>query len=97
MPNGEWVGGTEGEESEELKIACFMGLISYLASTPEVLRVSPLHEPKIHNAVAASIIQAATVDISQKPLTDLGLNGAGEVIQVKYIEHERPSCVCQIS
>lgn len=60
-----------------------MGLVSYLASTPEVLRVSPLHKSKILNAVASSVIQAGTTDTTEKPLTAAGLDGTGEVIQVK--------------
>lgn len=83
LPDGRGAGGREGEESEELKTACFMSLVSYLASMPEVLRVSPLHQSKILNAVASSVVQAGTIDTTQKPLTAAGLDGTGEVIQVK--------------
>ncbi|CAM9375513.1 unnamed protein product, partial [Sphacelaria rigidula] len=82
LPDGRGAGGTDGEEAEELKVACFMGLVSFLASAPEVLRVSPLHRSKLHNAVAASVIQAGTIDTSQKPLTEAGLDGTDEVIQI---------------
>lgn len=70
----------KGAEAEELKRACFVTLVSYLASQPEVLRVAPLHKAKILNAVARAIIQSATV--TETPLTDAGLDGSGEVIQV---------------
>lgn len=60
-------------------MACFMGLVSYLASVPEVLRVAPLHRTKILNAVAKAISQSAT--ITDTPLSDAGLDGTGEVIQ----------------
>lgn len=90
LPDGRGAGGRNGAESEELKAACFMGIVSLLASTPQVLRVSPLHRSKIHNAVAASVIQAGTIDTTQKPLTDAGLDGTGEVIQV----HDRALYEC---
>lgn len=61
-------------------MACFMGLLSYLASVPEVLRVSTFHTSKILNAVAKAISQSAT--LTETPLTDSGLDGTGEVIQV---------------
>lgn len=82
LPEREGAGSSEAGEAEELKNACFMGLVSYLASIPEVMRVSPLHRPNILDAVAASIIQAGTIDTTQKPLTAAGLDGTGEVIQV---------------
>lgn len=81
LPNGRGAGGREGEEAEELKIACFMGLLSYLASVPEVLRISTFHTSKILNAVAKAISQSAT--LTDTPLTDSGLDGTGEVIQVR--------------
>lgn len=84
LPNGRGAGGQDKDETDELQMACFMGLVSSFASTPEVLRVSPLHVPALHNAVAASIIQAATTDSTERPLTEAGLNGTGEVIQVLY-------------
>lgn len=83
LPAGRGAGGTAGEESEELKVACFMALVSYLASQPEVLKVAPLHKPKILNAVAKAIVQSATT--IDTPLTNSGLDGEGEVIQVQYI------------
>ena len=57
-----------------------MGLVSYLASRPEVLRVAPFHKAKLLNAVAKAISQSAT--ITKTPLTDAGLDGTGEIIQV---------------
>lgn len=61
-------------------MACFMGFVSYLASRPQVLRVAPFHKAKLLNAVAKAITQSAT--ITKTPLTDAGLDGSGEVIQV---------------
>lgn len=60
-----------------------MGLVSYLASTPQVLRVAPYYRTKLLNAVAKSISQSAS--ITKAPLTDAGLHGSGEVIQVKTL------------
>lgn len=81
LPGGRGAGGSEGEEADELRVACFMGLLSYLASRPEVLRVSAAQKMKLLNAAAFPNIQSAThVDT---PLTDSGLDGSGEVIQVR--------------
>lgn len=77
--SGRGAGGV-AEEAAELHVACFMDLISFLASRPEVLRVSPRHSQRLFNAAARAIIQSATVTSS--PLTDAGLDGTGEVIQV---------------
>lgn len=71
------------EEAAELHVACFMGLISFLTSRPEVLRVSPKVEKRLLNAAARAIIQSATV--TDSPLTDVGLDGTGQVIQVGII------------
>lgn len=68
-------------EYEESKTACFMGLLSYLAVKPEVLRVNPLQKAELLNAVASAIVQSATP--SATPFKGTGLNGLGEVIQVK--------------
>lgn len=57
MYGGRGAGGSVGEESDELKTACLMGLISILASIPEVRRIAPLHMPKLNNAVANAIMQ----------------------------------------
>ena len=57
-----------------------MGLVSFLAGRFEVLRVAPWHAKVIFNAAARANIQTATV--ISTPLTDAGLNGTGEVIQV---------------
>lgn len=78
---GRGAGGSTQAESDELKMACFMGLVSYFASIPEVLRVAPFHKPKFLNAVAKAISQSAT--ITDTPLTEAGLDGTGEVIQVR--------------
>lgn len=85
LSGGRGAGGKKGAESEELKAACFMSLVSCLASAPEVLRVTPLHKEKMMNAVASSIVQAGSIDVSDKPLTAAGLDGSGEVIQVKLL------------
>ena len=57
LHGGRGAGGSAGEESDELKTACLMGLISALASVAEVRRISPLHMAKLQNAVAKAIIQ----------------------------------------
>ena len=72
--------GGQGEEAEELHVACFMGLVSFLAARLEVLRVAPWHTKVLLNAVARATIQSATS--TSTPLTDAGLDGTGEVIQV---------------
>lgn len=76
--NGRGVGG-QREEAVELHVACFMGLISFLAGRLEVVRVAPWHTKALLNAAARANIQTATV--TSTPLTDAGLNGTGEVIQ----------------
>lgn len=68
--------------SDELQVACLMGLVSALSATPEVLRVSPYHAPSVVNAVGASVTESATNDISQTPLRKAGIDGSGEVVQV---------------
>lgn len=80
LPLGQGAGGKSGEESDELKMACLMGLVSVLAAVPEVQRISPLHASELKNAVAGAIVQSG--NIAEKPLTDAGLDGAGEIIQV---------------
>lgn len=80
LVGGRGAGGSAGAESEELHVACFMGLVSYLASRPQTLRVAPYYRTKLLNAVARSISQSAT--ITETPLTSAGLSGSGEVIQV---------------
>lgn len=70
-----------GEESDELRVACFMTLVSFFASQPDVLRVSPKNEQRVLNAAARAIIQSGNVVDS--PLTDAGLDGSNEVIQVR--------------
>lgn len=78
---GRGAGGTRGAESDELQMACLMGLVSYLATVPEVQRISPLHASELKNAVAGAIVQSGNAD--DRPLTEAGLDGTGEVIQVR--------------
>ena len=77
--SGRGVGG-HSDEATELHVACFMGLISFLASKQEVLRIAPSRPVRLLDATARAIIQTATP--SQTPLTDAGLDGTGEIIQV---------------
>lgn len=87
---GRGSGGSTGAESDELQMACLMGLVSYLSGLPEVQRVSPFHESRIMNAVAGAIVQSGNnVD---RPLTEAGLDGTGEVIQVRFVFCLRISC-----
>ena len=79
---GRGAGGNSGGESDELQVACLMGLVSYLAGIPEVQRVSPFHQARLLNAVAGAIVQSG--NIVDRPLTDAGLDGTGEVIQVTF-------------
>lgn len=81
LPEGRGAGGNEGAEADELQVACFMALLSFLASRPEVLRVSPARAMKLLNAAAYHNVQSAT--LTESPLTDAGLDGTGEVIQVR--------------
>lgn len=67
-------------------MACFMGLASFLASRPEVLRVAPRYAQRLLNASARAIINSATA--TDTPLTDAGLDGTGQVIQVRW-DYER--------
>ena len=62
-------------------MACFMGLLSFVASRSEVFRVSPRLKKSLSNAAARANIQSASVTSS--PLTDAGLTGEGEVVQVR--------------
>lgn len=68
------------EDGSEMQMACFMGLLSHLASKAEVLRISPLPVEQLHNAVGSAIVQSAS--IIDTPFLDVGLDGTGEVIQV---------------
>lgn len=72
--------GGRGDEAAEMHVACFMGLVSFLAGRIEVLRIAPWHMKVLLNAAARANIQSASV--TQTPLTDAGLDGSGEVIQV---------------
>lgn len=76
---GKGAGGQEGEESDELRIACLMSILSFLADRPEVLHVSPVYRMEMLNAAAFPNVQSAT--LTDTPLSDAGLNGEGEIIQ----------------
>ena len=70
------------EEAQELRVACLMGLVSLLSARVEVLSVAPRHPKHLMNAVARALIQSAT--ITETPLTAAGLDGTGQVIQVRW-------------
>lgn len=63
-----------------------MGLVSFLASQPEVLRVSTARKINLFNAAAYRNVQSANLE--DTPLTDAGLDGTGEVIQVREKNHK---------
>ncbi|CAB1107200.1 unnamed protein product [Ectocarpus sp. CCAP 1310/34] len=88
--SGRGAGGSHEEESTELHVACFMGLVSFFAGRPEVLRVSPRHTKRVLNEAARGIIQSASA--TDTPLTDAGLDGTGEVIQVVDTGLDETSC-----
>lgn len=90
---GRGVGGV-GEEATESQVACFMSLLSTLAAVPEVLRISPRHEKVLHNAAAFKTIQSGAA--GGTPFTDLGLDGTGEIIQVRKKE-AAPRCWLALS
>ena len=70
-----------GEEPPtEAKMACYMALLMQLTVKPEVLRVSPKYRAKLLNSMTNAVVQSATT--AETPLTDAGLDGKGEVIQV---------------
>ncbi|CAM9132446.1 unnamed protein product, partial [Laminaria digitata] len=85
-------GGEAGdrEEAIELRVACFMGLVSFLSSRMEVLRVAPWHSKRLYNAAARAMIQSAT--LKETPLSDAGLDGTGEIIQVVDSGLDETSC-----
>lgn len=78
---GRRAGGKRGAESNELQVACLMGLVSFLAAVPEVQRISPLHALELKDAMAGAIVQSG--NIADRPVTEVGLDGTGEVIQVR--------------
>ena len=63
------------------KIACFMGLLSHFASKNEVLHLAPHFQTKLTNAVAGAVVESASE--TYRPLQEAGLDGTGEVIQVR--------------
>ncbi|CAM9166855.1 unnamed protein product, partial [Hapterophycus canaliculatus] len=87
---GRGAGGSTEEESTELHVACFMGLVSVLTGRLDVLRVSSRHSKRVLNEAARGIIQSATV--TDTPLTDAGLDGTGEVIQIIDTGVDETSC-----
>lgn len=81
LHSGRGVGGSsEDGEAAELHVACFMSLVSFLAGRLETLRVAPRRSQRLHNSAARANIQSATV--TETPLTDAGLDGTGQVVQV---------------
>ncbi|CAN0384261.1 unnamed protein product, partial [Ectocarpus sp. 12 AP-2014] len=88
--SGRGAGGSHEEESTELHVACFMGLVSFLAGRPEVLRVSPRPTKRVLNAAARGVTQSASA--TDTPLTDAGLDGTGEIIQVVDSGLDETSC-----
>lgn len=76
-------GGRNNEEAAELRVACFMGLVSFLSARVEVLRVGPRLAKQLFNAAARAMVQSAT--LVRAPLTAAGLDGTGEIIQVCLI------------
>ncbi|CAN0198488.1 unnamed protein product, partial [Ectocarpus sp. 6 AP-2014] len=91
LHSGRGAGGrSDGGEAAELHVACFMGLVSFLASKPEVLRVAPRQSQALLNAAARANIQSATV--TDTPLTDAGLDGTGQVVQVIDSGVDESSC-----
>ena len=69
-----------------------MGLVSFLAGRLEVLRVSSRHTHGLLNSAARANIQSATT--TDTPLTDAGLDGTGQVIQVRLALLSRTSEQC---
>ena len=69
------------EFPSETKMACYMILLMQLADKAEVLRVSPIHKEKLQNYLSNAVVQSATQ--TSTPLLDAGLDGEGEVIQVR--------------
>ena len=82
--SGRGAGGTrKGGEAAELHVACYMGLVSFFAGRLDVLRVASKHAYGPLNAEARANVQSAT--ITDTPLTDAGLDGTGQVIQVQLL------------
>lgn len=71
---------TSEVDGEREKTACLMGLISFLASRPEVARVSALPRAELSNAVAGRIVQGGSA--TSAPIWGRGVDGSGEVVQV---------------
>eukprot|EP00903_Cladosiphon_okamuranus_P006848 g6670.t1 len=89
--SGRGAGGISDDgEAAELHVACFMGLVSFLAGRLEVLRVASRHTHGLLNAAARANIQSATT--TDTPLTDAGLDGTGQVIQVVDTGLDETSC-----
>ncbi|CAM9548318.1 unnamed protein product, partial [Hapterophycus canaliculatus] len=67
-----------------------MGLVSFLASRAETLRVATRHRQGLLNSSARANIQSAT--LTDTPFTDAGLDGTGQVIQVIDSGVDETSC-----
>ena len=70
-------------------MACYMALLMLLSVKPEVLRISPTHIAEELASVANAVVQSATT--TRTPLFDAGLDGQGEVIQVRCLRRDRPT------
>ena len=80
MNQGRGAGGSVGRQSDELKTSCRFGFHSYGEWVRNSQSAGPFHEARIMNAVAGAIVQSGNV--VDRPLTEAGLDGTGEVIQV---------------
>lgn len=72
----------DGAVSQQSSSSCLMGLISFLASRPEAVRVSALPRGQMFNGVAARIVQGAS--LTTTPLWDRGVDGTDQVVQVGF-------------
>lgn len=64
-----------------LRTPCLMGLVSFLVSRPEVARLSALPRARPLVAVASSVVQSG--EDGSTPLWDRGVDGTGQVVQVR--------------
>lgn len=74
---------SQQRQHQQSSSSCLMGLISFLASRPEAVRVSALPRGQLFNAVAARIVQGAS--LTTTPLWDRGVDGTDQVVQVGFI------------
>lgn len=68
--------------SGQERTSCLMGLVSFLVSRSETARISALPRAETFNAVASCIVQSGTENSTK--LWDYGLDGTGQVIQVRF-------------